>query len=536
MKNSVSKWLLLAAILPAVFSCGKENDDDVNNEGRDSAKTGITTINVVQAVNKTMTMEVGEKAEVEIKWLPADADVSSSSWESSNKDVVQVDYPRSAEYATVKALKEGEATITARVKDEDGNVRAAKTLITVVKDKPTEHPVFIKTLTLDKKTMNVQKGDEFTVTAKYQPSDADYPEILWDVSDQSVLSFEPSSTTTSCKFKALKGGGATIYAFSAYSDASAELPVVVGSKITSLRLPEGTISLRIGETGTFSSAWTPDDATETNVLWDVDPNYLEVIKCKGNNLTVRAVGIGEGDFVKVSTQSKGASASAHIRCHDDGIEAVDLGLSVLWGTRNIGASSPLDPGLYFAWGETRTKNEFEMENYAFYARNVGFTKYCYTGVDGIGDGKSRLEAVDDIATRLGSKWRMPTLDEIEELKKASKSEGYQVTANKNGKMFVFTNTQTGKSITIPFSGYRYGKSLGYTTIQALFWTSDLCLHSWESKYNRTQVKIQEGSSEYAQHFDASYESAADFLSGNLFDCVYWSRRSNGFPVRPVRDK
>ena len=35
----------------------------------------------------------------------------------------------------------------------------------------------------------------------------------------------------------------------------------------------------------------------------------------------------------------------------DCIEAVDLGLSVLWATCNVGASSPEDYGDYFAWGE-----------------------------------------------------------------------------------------------------------------------------------------------------------------------------------------
>ncbi len=32
---------------------------------------------------------------------------------------------------------------------------------------------------------------------------------------------------------------------------------------------------------------------------------------------------------------------------------VNLGLSVLWATCNIGASRPEEPGHYFAWGESR---------------------------------------------------------------------------------------------------------------------------------------------------------------------------------------
>ena len=34
-------------------------------------------------------------------------------------------------------------------------------------------------------------------------------------------------------------------------------------------------------------------------------------------------------------------------------EFVDLGLSVKWATMNIGADKIIEPGGYFAWGETK---------------------------------------------------------------------------------------------------------------------------------------------------------------------------------------
>ena len=37
---------------------------------------------------------------------------------------------------------------------------------------------------------------------------------------------------------------------------------------------------------------------------------------------------------------------------------VDLGLSVKWATKNVGASSPSDYGGYYAWGETETKSSY----------------------------------------------------------------------------------------------------------------------------------------------------------------------------------
>ena len=39
----------------------------------------------------------------------------------------------------------------------------------------------------------------------------------------------------------------------------------------------------------------------------------------------------------------------------DGVEAVDLGLSVKWANMNVGAKKSSGFGTYFAWGETKPK-------------------------------------------------------------------------------------------------------------------------------------------------------------------------------------
>lgn len=46
-------------------------------------------------------------------------------------------------------------------------------------------------------------------------------------------------------------------------------------------------------------------------------------------------------------------------------EWVDLGLpsGTLWATCNVGASSPKEYGDYFAWGETKPKDEYSWSTY-----------------------------------------------------------------------------------------------------------------------------------------------------------------------------
>ena len=47
-------------------------------------------------------------------------------------------------------------------------------------------------------------------------------------------------------------------------------------------------------------------------------------------------------------------------------EYVDLGLSVLWATCNVGANNPWEYGELIAWGETEPKESYGLDNYKFY--------------------------------------------------------------------------------------------------------------------------------------------------------------------------
>lgn len=94
-------------------------------------------------------------------------------------------------------------------------------------------------------------------------------------------------------------------------------------------------------------------------------------------------------------------------------EYVDLGLSVKWATCNLGASSPEQSGKYYAWGETTgyTAEQIESSVRTFtsdeYANNESKPASGFIGT---------LDADHDAATKeFGSKWRIPTADEYQEL-------------------------------------------------------------------------------------------------------------------------
>ena len=125
--------------------------------------------------------------------------------------------------------------------------------------------------------------------------------------------------------------------------------------------------------------------------------------------------------------------------------AVDLGLSVLWADRNIGADNPWDYGDYFAWGETKPKPRFDWDNYKYVNGNYDkLTKYCNKkeyGNNGFNDRNQILLPEDDAATaNWHGEWRMPTIEEFEELRTNCKwnwtenyneKKGYIVSGNGN---------------------------------------------------------------------------------------------------------
>ena len=204
------------------------------------------------------------------------------------------------------------------------------------------------------------------------------------------------------------------------------------------------------------------------------------------------------------------------------MEYVDLGLpsGLKWAKCNLGAPKPSEPGDHYAWGETDPKAEYTWATYKWMQAGQSEAKYItkYTIADGetggiwydssgafIGDNKTALVAADDAATaKLGSPWRMPTIDEFQELivyctwtwTTQDGVNGYQV------------DGPNGNAIFLPAAGYRKVSGLKYAGSQGYCWSSSLSASG----------------SDYALSFRFSSSSGA--YESNFRYC--------GVPVRPVR--
>ena len=113
-----------------------------------------------------------------------------------------------------------------------------------------------------------------------------------------------------------------------------------------------------------------------------------------------------------------------------GHEYVDLALpsGTLWASCNLAAKTGNEPGLFYAWGETKSKeqNKYTRDLYKYYKAETFFhqikqirykiTKYNDNNSYGVCDKKKELDPIDDAATTMwGDYWCMPTEDQFREL-------------------------------------------------------------------------------------------------------------------------
>ncbi|MCQ2288998.1 MAG: hypothetical protein MJZ74_07850 [Muribaculaceae bacterium] len=215
---------------------------------------------------------------------------------------------------------------------------------------------------------------------------------------------------------------------------------------------------------------------------------------------------------------KAASRARRDRSGRDsyGREYVDLGLpgGVLWATCNVGASSPWEYGLYFAWGETvdDAKGESHTFDWAHYkwcnGKYDNQTKYCTSPSYGRVDGKTVLDPADDAATaNWGAGWRMPTSEEQDDLRNSSYCTWTWTTRN-GVSGYEVKSKSNGNSLFLPAAGYRYDTSLYGEGSYGGYWSCSLYT------------------------FYSNYACSLYFISSDI-DWNYYGR-SYGQSVRAVR--
>ena len=133
----------------------------------------------------------------------------------------------------------------------------------------------------------------------------------------------------------------------------------------------------------------------------------------------------------------------------NGYEYVDLGLpsGLKWATCNVGASSPEEYGLYFAWGETTGYTDEQVTSGI-----KPFTEDEYNSGPASRISSDLTLEQDAAHVNMGGNWRMPTKDECQELLDNcddSWTDAYNGTEIAG---WVLTSKVNGKSVFFPAAG------------------------------------------------------------------------------------
>ena len=120
---------------------------------------------------------------------------------------------------------------------------------------------------------------------------------------------------------------------------------------------------------------------------------------------------GKGNLIlpNVSYCEDGGDVVHYNPWDDNDYEYVDLGLSVLWASKNVGAPTVNDYGSFFSWGNSTPYNLGD-DSYIF-----GQSSYSGTSGYTLQDNIPLYSNYDMVNANMGGSWRLPTNDEINEL-------------------------------------------------------------------------------------------------------------------------
>ena len=240
----------------------------------------------------SLELTEGDAAVLTATITPSNASNKNVIWSSSASSVASVDNA-----GKVTALKPGSATIT--VTTEDGG-KTATCRVTVNK---RIYPV--TGVTLDKTSATLTEGDDLTLTATVNPSNATNKTVTWSSCDKTV------ATVSDGKVTALKPGSATITVTTEDGGKTATCRVTVKERIypvTGVTLDRSSLELTEGDAAVLTATITPSNASNKNVIWSSSASSVASVDNAGK---VTALKSGSAT-ITVTTEDGGKTASCAV--------------------------------------------------------------------------------------------------------------------------------------------------------------------------------------------------------------------------------
>ena len=277
--------------------------------GEKSATCEVTITTPVESVSldcNSVTLEEGKSTTLVATISPNDADEKTVEWSTSSESVATV------VNGVVTAVAEGEATITAKV----GGLSATCAV------KVTKSVIAVTSVTLNKSSLSLTKGQSETLVATVKPDNATDKAVTWSSGDATTASVSQSGLVT-----ALKTGKVTITAKAGEESAFCE--VTVTTPVESLSLDRNSVTLEEGQSTTLVATISPNDADEKTVEWSTSSESVATVV----NGVVTAVAEGEAT---ITAKVGGLSASCAVKVTKSviAVTSVTLNKTTLSLTKN----------------------------------------------------------------------------------------------------------------------------------------------------------------------------------------------------------
>lgn len=269
--------------------CSEENQAIY---GTCTVKVGLPVyVTKITLDTTNVTMWAGATRQLGVSIEPANADIKTVTYGSSNPDVATV-----SNTGLITAKKKGATTIT--VTAADGSGKSASCAVIV------KQPVTGIQITPNGYTL--VKGDVKQLSAVVSPADADNTGVIWASSNPNIAAVSADGRVTavnegSCVITATCKDNASI---------SASCTIVVGTPVTSVALAPNRASMNTGEIILISASVLPTNATNKGVIWSWTSTDGGVITL--TNGSVKALKAGTVTVTAKAADNNGAQATCII--------------------------------------------------------------------------------------------------------------------------------------------------------------------------------------------------------------------------------
>ncbi len=261
---------------------------------RDGAKSAVCKVTVKKpdqtyvavesiALDKsTLTLGVDNTTTLSATILPENASITTTTWNTSDKDVVTVDK------GSLKAIKPGTATIT--VAATDGGLQATCVV--------TVESVNVTSVELNQNSTSVDIGEFIQLVATIEPENASNKNMSWSSSDTKVATVDASGKVTG-----VDKGTSTITVTTENGNKKATCEVEVIRRVSGVSLP-ASASVEKGATIELKATIIPADPTDPALIWSSADKSIATVTDNGivegirNGKTTISVKTNDGNFVK----------------------------------------------------------------------------------------------------------------------------------------------------------------------------------------------------------------------------------------------